>query len=366
MPTGPYTNLFGPQNNRSLVGKLTDHIAHSGNWNIVSAARNAKRRQLNAQSAGLNPIGQLGAFFTPNRTERGNELFHGVVSAANNIPYGPERPEDTANLDDDSGGGSGGGYRPDMVEYPPDSGFFYDLNNPAQRVQFFKRRLEDLNLERDRGFSGVDTDIADTETAAADWVSNYFRDINEMGEGKTLGDVNRANFFAQLSPNAFQSSQATSGEFANQKYLESLADAATQAQRTVGSEFLDDPTDFDRLGADSDFGRARANLFIDRDAIGRQYNDFLSGINQQTNPATDPFRFERERKGMPQPGAVNLSGATPFTNFQAPSQVMQPRQRMTVGNMFGGSGGQNLDSFLGRNAPQQRDIDYLRNYLLGR
>lgn len=317
-----------------------------------------------------------------NSTPLGQELYNqglvsGVSTGTSRDPMGGGGSWGSVNTvapipteqppGEDTGTGTGTGiYEPNLVEYPEGSGYFYDINDPAQRQSFYDRRLVDLQASRDAQIAQIDQDIADLTGSSRDYVTNYFKQLEDFGKVKSTGDMNRIDVFSQASPNAFQSSEATSYDLANKNYLKGVGEAADKANQDVGAEFLANPNDINLLGADTAYGRQLQNYFSGRNQVGNEYNDYLAGIQQQNNPATNPFRFAYQSAGLQAPAAVNLTNANPFVDFRNTSQAATP------GPNFRPVGGRQIteetpiDSFLGRNKLDQNDTNYLRNFLLGR
>lgn len=268
-----------------------------------------------------------------------------------------------------SDGGSsstGDGYQPQLVEYPPGSGYYYDMNNETERGSFFTSRTNDLVAERDKNLADIQQQIADLQTQAKDYVTNWHQQVQGLTGAKGAGDLSRINTFSAASPNAFQSSEGTSYDMANKNYLQGIGDAALQANEAVGSAFAGNPTDASTIGSDTTFGRGFSALNAGINDVGTQYNQQLAGINQQNNPSTDPFRFERAANNIPNPAAVDLSGVTPFVNFTSPAPETSPGAGFTPNTPNAFNANTPLDPFLGGTNLNQPDKDFLRNYLLGK
>lgn len=294
------------------------------------------------------------------------------------------------------------------------NGQVYDLNNATDRQRYLTdrmgllvaerdnyladlqtrlgRELSDAERSRDINLASLDQDIADTETEARNYVKEYGRTVKEFGEGKALGDVNRQFRFAQLSPNAFQSSEATSANYANDQYLRGLSDLAAGAEETVGGQYLANPEDIAQLGASSVLGRQRANLFADRNRIGEEFNRYLTdqqrALEQGTTQANEYVtsqadnltgqlvgiggigqlpRYQAARNAFApaQTNMANLSAYTPFTNFSAVPAGVQPGAGFTPRRTSGFSENTGIDTYLGSTQLNTKDKDILRKYLLG-
>lgn len=292
------------------------------------------------------------------------------ISGATSGPYNNATPgvSDSSSqslMGGDSGSGSGSGtdYVPNLVEYPTGSGFYYDLNNPQEKQSFYDRRLTDLKYSRDEQIAAIDQQIADLVGSSKNYATNYFKQLENLGATKSSGDTSRIDAFTAASPNAFQSSEANSYDMANKNYLKTVGDTAQQANEAVGANYLANPNDVGQLDTNSQYGRQLADYKKGRNAVGTQYNDYLSGIEQQNNPATNPFRFDYQAQGLKAPAAVDLSGANKFVDFKSIPATAMP------GSTFTPSGnvpmGMTLDSYLGKTKLNQQDTDFLRKYLLG-
>lgn len=367
------------------AGKVSNNKRKISIYNPFLAYRNFRTRQTNAANAGFGIMAAFGAGLSRNRGTTGDFLYNqlptmvsGVQSPATplgrglaqNGPIAPTTATEEPGLGDLSGGystgaGTGGVYEPNLVEYPEGSGFYYDLNNPQERESFYQMRLNDLTSARDAQIASIDQEIADLTGSARNFVTNYFNQLGDLTKTKGQGDQSRINTFSTASPNAFQSSEAVSYDVANKNYLRGVGDAASQAQEAVGAGFLADPNNPALLGEDTTYGRQLVGLNQGRNQVGEEFNQYLAGIQQQNNPATNPFRFAYQSAGLQIPAAVNLSGYNPFVDFRSTPAAANP------GSGFRPVGGKKItqetpiDSFLGKTQLGQSDVDFLRNYLLG-
>lgn len=406
IPLGPLVGIAG------AAGLGANPFVQSIVRRPTLAWDNARTRWQNMAEMGGSLPQRAEAFLTPNRFADGDLFYHTRptnVAGVNNFT-----PQPTSDTDGGGGDVVGGGVAPQWVTM---AGQTYNLSDPNDRIRYFSDRMRiletqrdqyildletqigrsitDAELQRDSGLASISQDIADTEMAAANFVRDYTAQVNRFGDEKAVGDVRRQQAFSALSPNAFQSAQASSQGFANQQFLQGLGEMAAGAAENVGADFLADPTDFNRLGTDTVLGRQRANLFADRENVGTQYNRFvqdrqeqllrgrqeaqdrvtqgaedLTGTFAPINMAQglDPFRYNRFAFNPATLGQADLSRFTPFTNFQgtAPREVQGgtgfvPR---TGRNLFTDT--TPLENFLGQNRLTDTDRDFLRNYLLGR
>jgi hypothetical protein len=267
---------------------------------------------------------------------------------------------------DSTSGGTTQTYTPNLVEYPPGSGYYYDLNDVTQKQAFYDRRLVDLQQSRDQQIAAIDQNIADLTGSSKDYVTNYFKQLENFGAVKGAGDINRIDTYTQASPNAFQSSEANSYDLANQNYLTGVGDAAQQANTDVGAAYLANPNDPSLLGADTTYGRQQQNYFGGRNDVLSQYNDYLAGIQQQNDPSTNPFGYAYHAAGLNAPAAVNLSGAAPSVNFTQTAPNATPGPNFRPVGRSGISDQTPLQNFLGQTQLNPQDTDFLRKYLIGR
>jgi len=389
--------------------------------------------------------GNVGGIMSPTQEERynaeidpaaGRATTYNGVPVANYVNYpttasspsGSTSPTtSTYNAFASTGGASGAGGA-DMVSNTPEVTPQYvadprvtkygnfDFNNPDDQQRFFDAKLADLSTQRDQYISdlerqvgrqlteaelnldetlaAIDQDIFDTQGAAAEYVRNYAQTEQEFGEGKRLGDVRRQGFFAKASPNAFQSAQGTSQAFAQDKYLQGLADLARGAEEAVGSRFLENPDDYGLLGDNTIYGRQLQGFSQDRNRAGERFNLFKSDVDDyrtrgireanefvdtervseadkfampRQQAGLDPFTFARMQAREAAPSQVDLGQYKSFTDFRpvspgaTPGAGFAPRQST---NLFQNQSVQ--DTYLNRTPNlKQNDQEQLRKYLLG-
>lgn len=350
---------------------------------VPQAVRSVARGALNAfpTSYALPYLAEqaIGAFI-PGPGQTGGDYIPSYFSGAlkdNRQGLGgayPQKPTDTVGqqaISDTSFGqfgvsGGGASAPQNLVEYPTGSGFYYDLNDPAQKQAFIDRRLVDLQSSRDEALANIDQQIADLTGSSKDYVKNYFKQLEDFTGTKRAGDINRIDVFSAASPNAFQSSEAASYDVANKNYLRGLGEAATEANKAVGAEYLANPEDTSLLGADTTYGRQRENLFSGRNTIGQQYNDYLAGLMQLESPDTNAFTYNPGVGTFNAPGSVNLARYNPFVDFRSVASGATPGAGFTPAGAGSISENTPLENFLGKTKISSQDQDFLRNYLLGR
>ena len=291
----------------------------------------------------------------------------------------------------------------------------YNLANSADRQRYFNDKsgylttirdkyisdlqtnttkgLGEAKLSSDKTLAAIDQDLADLQTEAKNYVQGYYKRVNEFGDQKNMGDINRQQFFTKLSPNAFQSSQGTSQEYANKKYTEGLGDFANEANTNVGNAFLANPNDMNTLDAGSTFGRNRTSLVGQQNDTKKQYNDYVTTANENLTAGVqgandnfntqvgqvanafsipnkvqglDPFQYTRSSIPQAKASTADMSSYQPFTNFANPGQTFTP-SGVTIARTPNAFNDQTpLDNFLGKNVVQDDQKDYLRKYLLGK
>lgn len=408
-------NYFSPQAREAYFGRAVS------DEELLSASAREKGGLLNYTPTGSNAykVGAItGGGGFPQSLLAGTAYTPPTDNPAQVAPV----PQATNNLFSSAYGSAGSPGGSDVVgaEYIADPRVTkygtFDFNNPDDQARFFMAKLADLQDQRDSYVSdlerqvgrqlseaelnlndtlaSIDQDIADTQGAATAYVQDYARTEQEFGEGKRLGDVRRQGFFAKASPNAYQSAQGTSQAFAQNKYIQGLADLAQGAEQAVGSEFLHDPTDYSRLGENSVYGRQLQGFNQDINSAGSKFNLFKESMGDykergirdaneyvDTNRVStadqfalprqaaglNPFTFARVQGREAAPSQVDLGQYRSFTDFKpvsassTPGAGFAPRQSV---NLFQNQNVQ--DAYLGRTPNlKQNDQEQLRKYLLG-
>ena len=260
----------------------------------------------------------------------------------------------------------------------------YDLADPNDRVRFYDDKLTMLNQQKeesliksggvfDQNMADIEQEIADTQKAAKDYMASYEKGLAEFGEDYELGNVKRGQYFAGLSPNAFQSAQGTSALYGQNKYIEGVGDMARGAQEAVGEGYMADPNNFGAIGEGSTFGRAIGGLGREKANLQGGFQDYAKGLDQNiaeqaASEATklsklNAFDFSRTKSGTPTVGQTDLSAYTPFTQFTGQAAKTNVMPKVYTGNAFSETG---LDAFLGRTKMNPQQTDLLRNYLMAR
>jgi hypothetical protein len=282
----------------------------------------------------------------------------------------------------------------------------FNLDDPAQRLAYYDALKTQLTQQRDLAYqqaldnwstadkasrqtysdnlAKLDQNIADIDAAAKDWTKNYLATVQGFNENKGQGDINRQSYFAQLSPNAFQSSQATSQQYANNKYVQGLSDLAGQAQNAVGLGYVNafDPNNANSvndslLDPSSQYGRnygsavaqknSLANAFANYNAaaakqlqdantqIGQNYQSALASNAENLGQldlaqGVSPFKYGVQTTTPYQAPAIDLSQYTPYTTFGSLSDTSIPGNTYTppVKKSLNAFQQPTLDSWLGR------------------
>jgi hypothetical protein len=170
------------------------------------------------------------------------------------------------------------------------NGRLYNLDNPDERMRYFQdanaANVASANDSYNRSMQEIGTSRSNLESNASRYLQqlrerkaqlqsekeNYFADLaeqtGEFRQNKSLGDVKRGMQFSSLSPNAFQSSQATS-----QAYADEQLRAGEEKLKSTGEE------------ANQNFFRASNDLDYDEGQSRRQYEQDLSTLERQASDA---------------------------------------------------------------------------------
>jgi hypothetical protein len=290
----------------------------------------------------------------------------------------------------------------------------YDLAIPEDRTRYFNdkasylanlrdqavqelqsttsKNLSEAQLSTDKTIASIDQDIADLQKEAQQYVQGYTKRVNQFGQDKNLGDVSRQQMFTKLSPNAFQSSQGTSQEFANTQYLQGLGDLATEANQNVGTDYLGNPTDATKLAAGSTFGRNYTGLLGQQNEVKNAFNtykdtanqeltkgvqgynqDYTSQVNEVGNAfasankkqGIDPFQYSKIPLTQATAQTADISKYQPYTTFAGNAQQFSPTGVQMVQQPNAFTSGTPLENYMGTNKLDTTQTDYLRKYLLG-
>jgi len=291
------------------------------------------------------------------------------------------------------GGGGGGGGGVTQPEYVPNwvrmGGNNYDLNKDEDKQRFYSDKLGLLTSMRDeeiakskgkynQQLSQLDQAIQDTQTQAQEYVRSYKKDVDQFGQNYELGNVKRQSYFAGLSPNAYQSSQGTSQEYAGKEYLKGIGEMARSAQQNVGADFLSNPNAFNKLAPSSIYGRNIAGNQQQKNNLANAFNDYLNSINRDVQDQADStatglqlgpnYDYASNPLASPTANKSDVSPYTPYTEFRNPGGGTTPvtpigSQKVMTPNAF--TSGTPLENFLGQNQLTNPQTDWLRKYLLG-
>lgn len=278
--------------------------------------------------------------------------------------------------------GTGGSSQPRTGGTSPVTylGVTYDLSDPAQRQQYYQAVETNLGGARDQQLAGLDRsiqestgqinqNIGNTNQSAGNYGRSFLNNLFDLGQNYDVGQVNNAQKFAGLGPNAFQSSFATSGQYGTDQYNRGLNDLGTQLDQSVGSGYLTngqiDPHSaygqqlggYNQQLGDLQYqgGLQRQGINtayqqgLDQAASGLQVGDVYQGMN--------PFHYNTQTYNPYQAQNLNLGQYTPYTNYQ--------QYAMNPGNNPSQPGNQNgnpLANILGFN-PSQSQSNYYNAFV---
>lgn len=255
-----------------------------------------------------------------------------------------------------SAGGSGGGAgaaKERSLTFSPASGRMFDLADPTQAAQYYQEanatnfgiadsnyQTATKNIGRSRDNLKYNTDQSlqeiqrQKQQLQAD-KDNYFASLEKQGRdlvtGKTLGDAQRGNFFGGLGANAFQSSQATSQDFADQQLATGLgenqkagADATNLfATKGIGLD-LSAQNISRQAGQDEEsLAQSEADAKFARDSyVNENKSQLATGLAQAGSDAgyTDySSKYKVDPYSSVNTYQPDLSGVSKYTSFQLPS-----------------------------------------------
>lgn len=258
----------------------------------------------------------------------------------------------------------------------------YDLNDPDQRQQYYQAVDQNVGAQRDQQLSGLDRSIqestgqlnqgiSNTNQGAGNYARTFLENLFDLGQNHDVGQVNNSQKFAGLGPNAFQSSQATTGDYGDQQYNRGLNDLGTQLQQSVGGDYLNggaiDPnsgfgqqlTGYNQQLGDLSYqgGQQRQNInnayhqALDQASSGLQVSDVYQGMN--------PFKYNTQTYNPYQSSNLNLGQYTPYTNYQQYANSPQNNQNPSQPN---NQNGNPLAGILGFN-PSQSQSNYYNAFV---
>jgi hypothetical protein len=206
---------------------------------------------------------------------------------------------------------------------------------------------------------------------------NYFKEAEKQGQqfvdDKMLGDVNRGVGFGRRSSNAFQSSQATSQDFADKKLMEGLAEQESAKKQTDDS-FTNYFSELDKTNLDqqrqyeqdlSGLSRAEADAKFMRDNFVNQsrsqYAGNLAPLDLKQGITDFSSRYQLQPFSNVNTVQADTSKYQPVTTFQGgefassgsgPSKLLKPGTTDP------------LDEFYGYK-PDEREKNYFQDYMQG-
>lgn len=260
------------------------------------------------------------------------------------------------------------------------NGQSFDMADPQQYLAYFaaqrdayiseaQKATEDNLTQAGETYGqnkqSLTRDIGALDRARSSYGQSVVKNIKNLGEGYDLGTVNRANYFAGLSPNAYQSAQGSGQQYARGKLDEGIGEyqqAAAEAK-----------SNFDQQG--QDLGQEQTGLESEYNRYVQGQQDYLTKAQQQASDFyntqgatayapgnTSAFSHAHGAFTPYQAPTVDVSKYTPFTNFstlpttpatgnvfQAPTTPQAPDQNT-------------LESYLGY-TPTQQEKDLLSKYL---
>lgn len=296
-----------------------------------------------------------------------------------------------ASLSSGSSGSTGGSH---TAEY---GGRFYNLDDPNEQSAYYRDAnagaLSDAdtaysktidNLGRSR--SNLDYNaqrylqsLLDQRKQLETEKQNFFADTEKQGkqfvQDKSVGDVNRGNYFSGLGANAFQSSQATSQDYADTQFAQGLGDiqrSEAQADEAYGRGFgqLDNAqTDYARQNSQdvADLTTAANEATTTRDRTKQQaQTSILGGIADVTGkPVTDyASKYNYSPVSVSTTGP-DLTGASTYTKFNPGASAVSSGGAASKFAGVGTSDGLNpLPNYFGY-TPDEKTKKNLTNYFAG-
>lgn len=252
----------------------------------------------------------------------------------------------------------------------------YDLSDPDQRQQYYSAVQSNLGGARDQQLAGLDRsinqstgqinqNITNTNQSAGNYGKSFLNNLFDLGQNYDVGQVNNAQKFAGLGPNAFQSSFATSGQYGTDQYNRGLNDLGSQLNQAVGSGYLTngqiDPNSaygqqlggYNQQLGDLNYqgGLQRQNINsayqsgLDQAASGLQVQDVYQGMN--------PFQYNTQTYNPYSPQNINLGQYTPYNSSFTQYNNQQPSQP---------ANGNPLSNILGFN-PSQSQSNYYNAFV---
>lgn len=164
------------------------------------------------------------------------------------------------------------------------NGVTYDLSTPAGQQAYQQAQLSNLGGSRDATITqlqqGIQNGLSAAQLAdsqalgtynqdAADYGRQLANNVVTLGTNHDLGQVNNQQYFAGLSPDAYQSGQGTNQQNNNNLYNQGLTALQQQGAENVGANYLTTG----QIDPNSTLGKQIA-------AENNSYNLYTTGANQ--------------------------------------------------------------------------------------
>jgi hypothetical protein len=359
---------------------------------------------------------EMHAFNTTGQVSQANgQVASGPTQSVQAADIPAPSPQNTGVTQSAPATGSGG-----SSPYPP--GYFlhsmmgpdnqtYNLADANQREAYRQAYIKSYGQQRDQAISQLQdparanlASAADQNArslnaynqSAVDYGRGLANNIVDLGQGHDLGQVNQQQYFSGLSPNAFQSGQATSQQYNNDQYQKGITQLHQGEAETVGQNYLSsgqiDPNSkigseigglgnaYNKFVGDTnrslDYGTTAANTAYSK-AIQDQSNNIsnLVAYSGQTQPSYTPVAFDASKATgnvtfnpftnpnaqQYQPTRTDISQYTPYSNA---SQLSQAPQAQSPSPATWTGSGTPLSGLLGYN-PNNTQTNYL-NAFMGR
>lgn len=270
-------------------------------------------------------------------------------------------------------------------------GQYFNLANPADRQRYNSVRTQYLNdrynqyiasedkalrqdleeAERSYGQNLADIDLSldNLSRNRQAYLDESQRNSRSLAEQFRTGQAQRANYFNRLSPNAYQSSQGTSEEYAKGKYDEALADLSKADERALLGFSQDEAVlQRDRGNLETLYNQYISQRRTQSERARQQYfaslqGDLDRGATElaQVSPSSSKFNFNRSPYNPYQAQSVDISEYTPYLDFNALSQSPTANYFKKIG-AASTSKLDPLSQHLGyTDAP--KEVDHLKNHL---
>lgn len=273
--------LRGATGALNKVGIQTPNFGLSTNLINQGNSWNGQTPQFNAVAPyGAHPTAQQSQDILSNpQLSSPNATTHADIPA---VTAGPTNPFTTPTTP--STPASGPGSSSYYLHNTTINGQTYNLADPAQMEAARQAQLQNLGGSRDTAIrqlqQGIQNNLQGATLThgqalgtynqnATDFGRTLANNVVDLGQNYDLGQVNNQQHFAGLSPNAFQSSQATSQQYGTDQYNKGLTTLKQQGDENVGSNYLTT-------------GQIDPNSAIGKmiEAEKNSYNVFTTGQNQ--------------------------------------------------------------------------------------